>query len=162
MAQKDIIFYSNYCDFCKEVLTVLVKNNLNEQFMNVCVDNKNLKLPSFVDRVPLVYTTNKKLVADEEIMKYIQSKISACTLQPFALMGMSCGGLSESFSFLNQDEDETASRNFIYIGSEQKINAPDENDKGFSKDNEKVLESYLAERDMDLKKMFGNRPQMRM
>jgi hypothetical protein len=126
--------------------------------MNVCVDNRNLKLPNFVDRVPLIYTTNKKLIADEDIMNYIKSKIESYSLQPYSLTGMTAGGLSESFSFLNNEEEYSAARNFIFIGSEQRINAPDENEhgKGGGRDNAKDLERYLADRDTDIKKIFGN------
>jgi hypothetical protein len=166
MTQKDILFYSNFCDFCKEMMTMIAKNDLSDKFMLVCVDNTKLKLPTFVDRVPLIYTTQKQLYSDENLVNYIKTKLSSSTstLQPYALVGMGTGGLSDSFSFLNQEEDETGMRNFIFVGMDQKINAPDEGDNnGFGgKDGENMLERYMADRNADISKIFGNNKENRI
>lgn len=155
--QKDILFYSNLCDFSKEVLTTLVKYQLKETFMLVCVDNKNLTLPSFVDRVPLIYSTSKKLFADDHLMSYIKSKISSSTLQPYSLVGMNTGSLSESFSFLDSGDEfgETSARNYNFLGEDQKIYAPDDSSDN-NTEGSKKLEAYMASRDTDIQKIFGN------
>lgn len=151
------MFYSNLCDFSKDVLTTLVKHQLKDSFMMVCVDNKNLRLPPFVDRVPLIYTTNKKLFADDHLMSYLKSKISSNTLQPYSLIGMNTGSLSESFSFLDAGDEfgETSSRNYNLLGVEQKIYAPEESGEN-NNSNSQQLEAFMANRDSDIKKIFGN------
>jgi hypothetical protein len=144
---------------------MIAKNDLSDKFMLVCVDNNKLKLPSFVDRVPLIYTTQKQLYSDDNLVNYLKNQLSSSsTLQPYSLVGMGTCGLSDSFSFLNQEEDETGMRNFIFVGMDQKINAPDEGDnKGYgAKDGENVLERYMADRNADISKIFGNNKENRL
>jgi len=155
--QKDILFYSNLCDFSKEVLSSINKYQLKDKFMLVSVDNRNLKLPPFVDRVPLVYTVSKKLFADENLMNYIQSKVEASSLQPYSLVGGNTGTYSENFSFLETGDGfaEDCSRNYNYLGMEQKIYAPEDTDES-KDDKSKLLESFMANRANDVQKIFGN------
>lgn len=161
--QKDILFFSNLCEFCREVLSLLVKNNIKDHFILVCVDNKNLKLPPFVDRVPLIYTTNKKLFADENLMNYVKTKFVQTSLQPYTLIGGNTGSYSENFSFLdnvNYDGLEDSSRNYNLIGMEQMINTPDTNDDNNNKGN--MLDKFMADRDADIQRIFGNGNQQRL
>ena len=155
--QKDILFYSGLCDFSKEVINAVNKYQLKEKFMLVSVDNRNLNLPSFVDRVPMVYTVSKKVFADENLMNYIQSKVEASTLQPYSLVGQNTGAFSENFSFLESGDgfSEDCARNYNYLGVEQKIYAPEESDD-MKNDKSKQLESYMANRANDIQKIFGN------
>lgn len=155
--QKDILFYSNLCDFSKEVLSSIAKYQLKDKFLLVSVDNKSLKLPPFVDRVPLVYTVSRKLFADENLMNYIQSKVESSSLQPYSLVGTNTGSFSENFSFLESGDGftEDCARNYNYLGMEHRIYAPEENDDS-KDDKSKVLEAYMANRANDIQKIFGN------
>jgi hypothetical protein len=155
--QKDILFYSGHCDFSKEVLSEISKYQLKEKFMCVCVDNKNLRLPPFVDRVPLVYTVSKKLFADENLMNYVKSHVETTSLQPYSLVGMNTGAYSENFSFLETGDGvtEDCSRNYNYLGIDQQIYAPEDKDEP-KDDKAKVLEAFMANRANDIQKIFGN------
>jgi hypothetical protein len=162
--QKDILFFSNLCNFCREVLSLLVKHGLKEQFMMVCVDNKTLNLPPFVDRVPLIYTTQKKLYADENLMQYIKSKFVQSSLQPYALVGGNTCSFSENFSFIEEggyDGLEDSARNYNLLGMDQTIYTPegtDDNNSNKRGDN-KVLDKFMADRDADIQKIFGGHQQ---
>lgn len=155
--QKDILFYSNLCDFSKEVLQNIAKYQIKDKFLLVCVDNKNLKLPPFVDRVPLIYTVSKKLFADENLMNYLQSMVESTSLQPYALVGTNTNAYSENFSFIEDTDGytEDCSRNYNYLGMEQKIYAPEDKNEP-TDDKSKVLEAYMANRANDIQKIFGN------
>jgi hypothetical protein len=155
--QKDILFYSNLCDFSKDVLQTITKQQMKEKFMMVCVDNRNIQLPPFVDRVPLIYTVSKKLFADENLINYLKSKIETSSLQPYSLVGTNTSAYSENFSFLeNTDEfSEDCSRNYNYLGMEHKIYAPDDQEEP-KDDKSKILEAYMANRATDIQKIFGN------
>jgi hypothetical protein len=165
--QKDILFYSSLCEFCHEVLTLLTKHNVKDHFMLVCVDNKNLKLPPFVDRVPLIYTNHKKLYADEHLVEYIKSKFVESSLQPYSLMGGSTNSYSDNFSFIEDsqfDGLEDSSRNYNLLGMEQVIYTPETDDSKSQPTNGrrgegKVLDKYMADRDADIQKIFGNQQQ---
>ena len=156
--QKDILFYSNLCDFSKEVVQAIVKYQIKDNFMLVCVDNKNLKLPPFVDRVPLIYTVSKKLFADDHLLNYIQSMVENTSLQPYALVGSNTNAYSENFSFIDNGDGytEDCSRNYNYLGMEQKIYAVEDTDSDQKDDKSQLLEAYMANRANDIQKIFGN------
>jgi hypothetical protein len=156
--QKDILFYSNLCDFSKEVVQSIVKYQIKDKFMLVCVDKKNLKLPPFVDRVPLIYTVSKKLFADENLMNYIQSMVESTSLQPYSLVGSNTNAYSENFSFLDNGDGftEDCSRNYNYLGMEQKIYAVEDTDDDKKDDKSQQLEAFMANRANDIQKIFGN------
>ena len=155
--QKDILFYSNACGFSKEILQIIINNHMKDRFMLVCVDNRNLTLPPFVDRVPLLYTSSKKLIADENLLNYIKSFVTSSSLQPYALIGANTNSYTDNFSFLTETETEIgdSSRNFNILGIEQQIYVPneDENSKNFNTS----LEKYMADRDADLQRILGNK-----
>jgi hypothetical protein len=154
--QKDILFYSQFCNFSKEVLDAITKHNLKDNFMFVCVDNKQLKLPVFVDRVPLIYTTGKKLLSDEHVMSYLKSRVEDDALEPYALVGGNTNAYSDNYSFLQSDETivEDSSRNYNVIGMEQRIYAPEEADGPSGKVEASVLDKVMAERANDIQKLF--------
>ena len=73
---KDIIFYSNFCTYCKTVVGRLSKLPINDNLIYICVDDKNISLPPFVKAVPTIYLVkDKKIIVDEEIESWI-SRIS--------------------------------------------------------------------------------------
>ena len=68
MTKKDIIFYSNFCTYCKEVINEISKTPINDNILYVCVDDENIQLPNFVTAVPTIYLVEKKrIVVDEAI-----------------------------------------------------------------------------------------------
>lgn len=148
---------------------MLAKNGLKDHFMMVCVDNKNLKLPPFVDRVPLIYTAQKKLYADENLMQYVKSKFVENSLQPYALVGGNTSSYSDNFSFIEDaqyDGLEDSARNYNLLGIEQQIYTPDAKDDdnqsgagGGRRGNNTVLDKYMADRDADIQKIFGGQQQ---
>jgi glutaredoxin-related protein len=154
--QKDILFYSNSCGFSKEILQIIANNHLKERFMLVSVDNKNLKLPHFVDRVPLLYTDSKKLIADENLLNYVKSFVSVSSLQPYALVGVNTNSYTDNYSFIQENDSELgdSARNFNILGFDQPIHALKEDE---SKNNNlnTSLEKYMADRDADLQKILG-------
>ncbi len=155
--QKDILFYSNACAFSREIIQMITNNYLKERFMMVSVDNKNLTLPPFVDRVPLLYTSSKKLIADENLLNYIKSFISVSSLQPYALVGTNTTSYTDNYSFLQETETEIgdSSRNFNILGFEQPIYVAKEDDNNSNLNTS--LEKYMADRDADLQKILGTK-----
>lgn len=76
--KKDIIFYSNFCTYSKEIINNISKTPLNDLMLFVCVDDDNIQLPPFITSVPTIYLINeKKIVVDEAIPQWINEKLSA-------------------------------------------------------------------------------------
>jgi hypothetical protein len=133
MEAKDIIFYSNFCTFCKDVINRISKTPLNDNMVYICVDDRNIKLPPFVQAVPTIYLSNeKKIIIDENIDKWIQSKTQTATISNAEIDAYqnSFGGFSSSFSNLGEGEDKSFSSNFTYLDQNISIETPQEGSTG--------------------------------
>ena len=75
--KKDIIFYSNFCTYSKEIINQISKTPINDNILYVCVDDENIQLPNFIKAVPTIYLANqKRIVVDESIPKWIEEQLS--------------------------------------------------------------------------------------
>ena len=127
--KKDILFYSNFCTYSKEVINSISKTPLNDAMLFVCVDDDNIQLPPFITSVPTIYLINdKKIVVDEAIPEWIKEKLSTSKgpessegeIQAYygtceASYGLSCSSIDNtenkpfisSFTFLSDDNGST-------------------------------------------------------
>lgn len=157
---KDIVFFSNYCDFSKEIINLLVRKNMKEQFLFVCVDANKYQLPDFVDRVPLLYTKSKHVLVDQSIMDYIEDiSPKPKDIEPFSIM-QGTGNYSDMFSFIDS-VDEGVTKGYTYLtGNHDKIMlVPDDtSDKNGTKSkfDSSSFDKYLQDRDNDIKKIMGS------
>ena len=126
MSKKDIIFYSNYCTYSKEIINQISKTPINDNIIYVSVDDDNIQLPPFIKAVPTIYLVNdKKIVVDEEINDWIKSKISKPvddTLQPY--FGTCDNSYSSSCSSIDNKEMKPFISSYTFLGDEQKIETP--------------------------------------
>ena len=75
--KKDIIFYSNFCTYSKEIINQISKTPINDNILYVCVDDENIQLPNFVKAVPTIYlVSQKRIVVDESIPKWIDEQLT--------------------------------------------------------------------------------------
>tara|TARA_X000000950_G_scaffold131626_1_gene164171 strand:+ start:1545 stop:2057 length:513 start_codon:yes stop_codon:yes gene_type:complete len=131
MTKKDIIFYSNFCTYCKEVINEISKTPINDNILYVCVDDDNIQLPNFVTAVPTIYLVEKKrIVVDEAIPKWVQEQLSKVENNSGddiqAYFGSNDSSFGCSFSTLDNKEEKPFISSFTYLGEEQKINTPDD------------------------------------
>ena len=137
MSKKDIIFYSNYCTYSKEIINQISKTPINDNIIYVSVDDENIQLPPFVNAVPTIYLVNeKKIVVDEQINDWIKSKISKPvddTLQPY--FGGCDSSYSSSFSSIDDKELKPYISSFTFLGDEQKIETPNDSNSGSGSNN---------------------------
>ena len=131
MTKKDIIFYSNFCTYCKEVINEISKTPINDNILYVCVDDENIQLPNFVTAVPTIYLVEKKrIVVDEAIPKWVQEQLSKVENNSGddiqAYFGSNDSSFGCSFSSLDNKEEKPFISSFTYLGEEQKINTPDD------------------------------------
>jgi hypothetical protein len=154
---KDILFYSNFCEYSKEVLGIIAKKNIRNDFVLVCVDNRTSNLPSFVDRVPLIFSITTEVIVDEGIQKYIDTKYSSNNgdLEPFSLFSASGkSNYSDAFSFIEEGGQEDFVKGYTYLnmndGAISTVQEESDSTKK-SKIDSSILEKFMAERDNDLK-----------
>ena len=131
--KKDIIFYSNFCTYCKEIINQISKTPINDNILYVCVDDENIQLPNFIKAVPTIYlVSQKRIVVDDAIPKWIEEKLSTSEsnnssgeLQ--AYFGQCDSSFGSSFwSLDNSEQKPYVSSSFTFIGDEQKITTPEE------------------------------------
>ena len=124
--KKDIIFYSNHCTYCKEVINQITKTPINDNIMYVCVDDENIQLPPFVKAVPTIYLVNdKKIVVDEAITGWIKEKVSKPKddeIQPY--YGTCDNSYGGSFSTIDNVDSKPFISSYTFLGDEQKIETP--------------------------------------
>ena len=137
--KKDIIFYSNYCTYSKEILNQISKTSINDNIAYVCVDDPNIQLPNFITAVPTIYlVSEKKIVVDEAITGWIKEKISKPQIDELqAYYGSTSGSYGNQFSSLDNSEDKPFISPFTFIGDEQKITTPDADSVGNGGDSNK-------------------------
>jgi len=76
--QKDIVFYSNYCLHCNNLLNKLSKTILHSKILYICVDDQKIKIPKIVTRVPSIYLVNdKRVLIENEIDIWVNSQVAA-------------------------------------------------------------------------------------
>lgn len=66
---KDILFYSERCDYSMKVFNMTKDKS---SILKVCVDDPSVKLPSFVNAVPLIYIPkDKRVIVDDAVEMWI-------------------------------------------------------------------------------------------
>ena len=124
---KDILFYSNFCNYSKDVINIITKHNIRNQFMFVCVDNKKYNIPEFIDRVPSILKLSGEVFMDEHINNYLElkKKTSNNNIEEISPMTSMYGNslYSTNFSTIDGAENESMddNRNFLFIGRDQRM-----------------------------------------
>lgn len=128
-----ILYYSNFCQNCKQVLSVISRSPVKDEMHFLCVDNRvkgsnggtyiklqdgqQVILPPTVSRVPALLLLNRghHVLFGEEIMKHIQPSVDAMKQtavahhgEPMAFsLGGGCFGVaSDSYSFLDMSTSD--------------------------------------------------------
>ena len=134
-----ILYYSNYCENCKRLLSMISKSPIKDDMHFICIDKRkkgndgatyiilqngqDVLLPPTVSKVPALLLLNRghQVLFEQDIVNYVQpqietSKKSAVLVNgepsAYALGGFgSCFGVaSDSYSYLDQTSDEMSAK----------------------------------------------------
>ena len=154
---KDIIFFSNYCEYSKAMITLITKSSLNNYFLRVCIDGGRYQLPPFVDRVPCILNSNRdRAYFDDDVELYIMSLAKDVSkpeeiqtfswessgFDNFAVIGDDMGNMS------NQGYMEITDKYFDPNSGPTRIKESEDSGKG-SRFNEQMFENMIANRNRD-------------
>ena len=127
---KDIIFYSNFCTYSKEIINSISKTPINDNIIYVCVDDENITLPDFITAVPTIYLVNeKKIVVDEGISIWIKEKISKFsqvketgTNELQAYYGACGDSFGNNFCNIDNTDNKPYISSFTFLGDNENKN----------------------------------------
>ena len=153
-----ILFYSNKCLHCKELLTLLSKDVvINQKFTKVNIDNSNIKIPPYVKSVPsAIITSNNQpsLMVGTQIFKWFNS-LHAQTVENQGIQDWdphTMSGYSDGFSYL-QNAD-VMKKSFSFINDNNIIVTPDEGSYSGGENNKDKPKTKL---DSDYEHFVNNR-----
>jgi hypothetical protein len=158
---KTLIFYSNYCQYSKNLINEITKANIREEFLLVCIDSNSYNIPKFVTKVPMLFSKNEnRIYVEDEIVDYINklssSKNSSSRnndVQYYSQVEMG-GEFSDNFAFLN---DENQARSFVFLNDDNTFNdnriketsSRVVDDSQSNKLDSSDIEKYMMKRDAD-------------
>lgn len=163
MSANLILFYSNMCNYSKEVLKRIHNENLTGKFMLVNIDMPNLKIPSFVQAVPLIYDKEDRIIYIDDSIEVFLDRISKNDGSFLSAVDQ-LNGLTDRFSFIPGHEEHLNSR--IYNTFDNKdfnadLRAPVvTSSEGASKFDESQYNSFLSQRDSDIANIFPRQNKM--
>ena len=126
---NSFLFLSNYCQHSKRILELCEKHNLNKLFTMCNVDNKEIQIPPFINCVPTLYlSTERKILTNEDLFKYVESKITVNqtgnSIGNNEITGSDSisayhstelgAGFSDNYSFIN-DKDAVMQHNYSFL-----------------------------------------------
>ena len=135
---SSILYYSNFCEKCKQLLQSISQSGLQDNMHFVCIDTRvtrenganyivlengqEILLPPTVTKVPALLLLNKghHVLFGDEITQHIEPKKEALKVaatqqngepEAFSLMGAGGFGVaSDNFSFLDQDSESLSAK----------------------------------------------------
>lgn len=131
-----VLYYSNFCENCKKIISHLSKSSIKNDLHYVCIDkrvnknnatyvvlenNQELLLPDTVNRVPALMILNGefKVLFGDDILNYLKpvEQVNVAVATNFngepSAFNMNAGMTdvhSDNFSFLDQNDDELSAK----------------------------------------------------
>lgn len=129
-----VLYYSNYCEHCKIILSKLSQSSIKEELHFLCLDNRVKKvediyillengtevfLPKMIRSVPsLLFIKENKLMVGKEVKDYILNEINMKLQKDQLYQGEpDCFALnqfgniiSDQYSYLDQNSDEMSAK----------------------------------------------------
>ena len=117
---KNIIFYSNNCDYSKEILQKIDNNSYNN-FIKVCIDDEQIEIPSFIEVVPTIFLTEeKRIVINNEIIEWLNDNTELSTLSSnYSTMFSSLDNIDNNN--LNYNNYSLLEENTVFILLKKKV-----------------------------------------
>ena len=70
--QKNFLFYSNYCQHSRKLISRIYKTHIRNNLLFCCIDNDDIVIPPFVTSVPTIYLRDqRKVLVDTSLNQWI-------------------------------------------------------------------------------------------
>ena len=156
-----VLFYSNSCEHSKKFLISLMKTNFNDLVRKICVDKKDVKVPSIVTSVPTLVARgiNRPLVG-EQVFAWLENETAkGAVSDEIKCYSFNC---KDNFTFIDggADDDTVVGGSVAEWDKDYSINAPMDVDdkknskKGVDKQNELGNTSDMSRMQQERNAMF--------
>ena len=162
---KDILFFSKFCNHCNQFNEKLNKSQLKEHLLFFCIDNNRDKTPSFIKAVPSLLTKDKQIISGKQLFEWLEEQLASCASDdPLAWHNNEMGAaFSDHYSFLDSDTSaegtggSSIAHNFSFLNSNSsglnpnQISTPTDVNHQVKKDPlTQRMEAFMADRDQDM------------
>ena len=170
-----MLFFSSRCEYSKRVLSKITSAHLNDLFVMANIDVANYSLPSFVDRVPLIFIiASREVVVDENVTRFLDMLVSRQRQPQQQQQPQQQGsgqleflsdvnkGISNTFSFIQENDDNITPLGYGFVGGNTSIptpTGPQAQDTKSGKLDSSAFENYKTQRDKDMAH-FTNSPRI--
>ena len=73
MSKQNLIFYSNSCDYCRDLAKLMADVGVLNNFKRFCTDDPNIKIPSIIKTVPTIIVRGiNKPLSGTDAFNYIK------------------------------------------------------------------------------------------
>jgi len=149
---KDILFYSNYCDYSKELVKNISNNNLSDNFVFICVDDKNIELPTFLKVVPTIFNIRKKeVLIEDDLDNYLNTLLNRGNNQEenteLDTYFNSNNNFSSYYSSLDSSEDRPTISEYCYIDQFDNVVEDKQNNVEINNRTQSAFEKLQKERE---------------
>ncbi len=154
---KDLLFYSKSCDHSRDVINILLKNNIRELFILVPVDDNKYRIPPFVTHVPTILTKQKNVLCDDSLVSYIDKIVQSLSIQDISPYSLSDSGYSTQYTWLTENGYDNEGKmlenknQYTSLTQDIKIFTPPEADisNKSNKFDDSMYERYINSRNAD-------------
>jgi hypothetical protein len=151
---KDLIFYSSYCQYSTDLIKLLIKYNLKDHYTFICVDNKRYNIPLFITKVPTLLKLSGEVISDNDLYEMIDQKHKTCNspqeISPLVCTSIFGNPYSSCFSSLDGSPDMDDKSVFQSLGTEQvMINIDTSDSKKKNNDTSVAFEKLMADRQQE-------------
>lgn len=161
-----VLFFSDRCEYSREVISFIKSNSLDSFFIFVNIDNTSVKLPSFVEAVPLIFNKEKtKIYLEDEIDELLKELKGRAKISSVMSASDQLKGVTDKFSFIVDDNENSAMNsrgyNMLNNSSGDLLTPQLTSSEGGSKFDEKHYNNYLSQRDNDIASLFPRQNNVR-
>jgi hypothetical protein len=164
---RRILFYSDYCEFSKNVLHFLAKHDLQNQFVAISVDRYRHRIPTIITQVPTILVGNT-IYVDDQLQRYLQEEADKNKSQEVAAYYKNDmkGGYTDMFAYMDPSEADQVQRGFSSIDYQfLGANMTEADLKATTmssgrKVDDRAIEDYEKQRQLDDQLFRGSAPAM--
>jgi hypothetical protein len=157
---KPVLFYSNFCPFSKDVIQYITKKHIRHLLILICVDDKQLRIPAYVDRVPMIMTRDKQILCDDDLLSFMESILASPNVsdQTMELTCYTTGSFSDEYSFIDDTNGSkpTSMTSYSQLTDMMQINTPPELER--QKGEGFTLDKLVQTRTEDINKILQTSP----